>query len=418
MPQYQTSGDTKLLNRASVPVALLNGVLADPSHKTWGQVNHPDTTHGDGPEGIQVLGDYAAVTGSVYYDAGTSQDKSLLLVKWPITDPENVEALPWRSVKGFGEGWVAGPMTLIPERWRAALKGDVFVGQPGGLPIIGRQSFGPCGFSIRAKDLLTVDDVDATLLVGYQNNQTWQWKWSGPANDFFNSATEYNAVTFIGDDVVFIGRHGYGEPCYGGGTSDPSQVGPGMCFDPTTESKGTHAYPYRLQGLGYRVQELADVAAGKLKPHEPTAFWFPIVVPYFEHQHYKQAPGTIPKLDVIGADYDSEAQRLYVGIRAQDSYGYEPGPLIHALSVESIPRFPNAGPVLVRSKAPPIEPPVEPTDRDQLREEIAGLKEDLRVANEQLTIVESQRVELATELQNHRAAVSQFMSAFDQLRNL
>jgi uncharacterized protein (DUF3084 family) len=58
------------------------------------------------------------------------------------------------------------------------------------------------------------------------------------------------------------------------------------------------------------------------------------------------------------------------------------------------------------------------SELDRLREEIAGLKEDLRAANEQLTIVESQRVELATELQNHRAAVSQFVSAFEQLRNL
>jgi hypothetical protein len=49
--------------------------------------------------------------------------------------------------------------------------------------------------------------------------------------------------------------------------------------------------------------------------------------------------------------------------------------------------------------------PVEPSDLDQLREALAALEEDLRVANEQLVIIESQRVELAGQLQQVRAVV-------------
>jgi chromosome segregation ATPase len=61
---------------------------------------------------------------------------------------------------------------------------------------------------------------------------------------------------------------------------------------------------------------------------------------------------------------------------------------------------------------------VEPSDLDQLREALVALAEDLRVANEQLEILESQRVELAGQLQQVRAVVQRMANEFDQLREL
>jgi chromosome segregation ATPase len=61
---------------------------------------------------------------------------------------------------------------------------------------------------------------------------------------------------------------------------------------------------------------------------------------------------------------------------------------------------------------------VEPSDLDQLREALAALAEDLRVANEQLEILESQRVELAGQLQQVRAVVQRMAGEFDRLREM
>jgi chromosome segregation ATPase len=58
------------------------------------------------------------------------------------------------------------------------------------------------------------------------------------------------------------------------------------------------------------------------------------------------------------------------------------------------------------------------SDLDQLREALAALAEDLRVANEQLEILESQRVELAGQLQQVRAVVQRMAGEFDRLREM
>lgn len=404
IPRYLTTGDTTLLDRSTVPVApfVPDSLMVDPTNNTWSHIFKNDAGEGT-PEGVQVIGDHALFTGSIYYDADASQDRSVIMTEWPITAARlPAQTTPWRSVKGVGEGWAAGPITIIPEKWRAAFKGDVLVGQPGGLPIITRQSFGPCAIALKARDVLEVEDVDATLLLGYREGQGWPW--NGPANDFWNSATQYNSITFIGDSVVFLGRHGYGDACYGTGG-----VG-GECFDPANNNKGTHAFPYRVQGISYACQELADVVAGKLKPHQPKPFWFPLPFPIFEHPHYKLSLGTIPAVDVIGADYDSATGELYVGVAAQDSYGYEPGPLVHVFQTD-IARTPLERPLF--TVTPDLPDPTTP-----LEDEVMRLRGELEETRVHLDIVEGQRIQLATKLQAVLGAVRAITDNFEKSRTL
>lgn len=402
----RTVEETKL-DRSSVLVAPLveGSALADPSNNTWGVVSNPDSPQGAEPEGIQILGDKALITGSIYYDASGSQDRSLFVCDWPLTEQPPSPA--WKSVQGIGEGWAAGPVTIIPEKWRAALGGDVLLGQPGGLPIAGRQSFGPCAIAMTLQQAIEHEDVPAKLLVGYTQGQRWEW--NGPANDFWNSSTAYNSITFMGDCVVFIDRHGYGDACYGSGTDDPTKVGPGICYDPTNFSKGTHAYPYRVQGVGYYCRELADVAAGTIQPHEPEPFWFPIEFPTY---------GTMPEINVIGADYDSQRCELYVGVKGQDSYQYDPGPLIHVFTVAGVPAYPHpkATPVVVvPTPEPTPEPTIEP-DLEEMRAVLKEMTEELAEANKVIDAIEQSRLAVILELEQEQTAHQVTRAAYEGLR--
>lgn len=363
-PMYQKTGDTKLLDRASVPLAnYVDGVMVDLSNNTWGEINNPDVVDVASQEGFQVLGDRIVVAGSIYYDASATQDRSFFMAEWPITSVRPVNKTPWRSAAKIGEGVIAGPMAMIPEKYRDALRGDVIAGQSG-LPIISRQSMGPCAVSFWANDLITTEDFPNTMLVGYIGGESLVGGWSVPANDLFNSSTMINGMAFVGDQLIFVGTHGYGDACYGGGTGNPAEVGPDMCFDPTNGSKGTHCYPYRVQAWIYNVQDLIDVVQGKWLPHQLPVTWFPLEFPFFEHQHYKWPTGTIPKIDTNGVGYDAEACELHLCVRAQDSYGYEPGPLIHVFKVNNVASEPNPKPTVTALPAPGASTPTpvpEPT---------------------------------------------------------
>ena len=66
--------------------------------------------------------------------------------------------------------------------------------------------------------------------------------------------------------VLYFGRHGTGPYCYGEGT---------VCNDPTSSSKGDHAYPYVSQVWAYDVQDLIAVKNGQKNPWDvmPYATW-------------------------------------------------------------------------------------------------------------------------------------------------
>lgn len=425
LPKFQTGDMPDLLDRNSVPEAsYVDGSMVDPSNGTWNQLNNHDNA-GDGRiGGLQVLGDKAIAAGTIYYDAMAEQDVSFLMSEWPLPTDRPVNRTPWRSAAGIGEGWIAGPMCMIPERYRAALKGDMISGESG-LPIITRQSFGPCAISWHAKDLLTVEDIPTTLLVGYSSDHTTLGPWGGPANDLYNESTMITGMQFIGDNLVFIGTHGYGDAHYGIGTSDPALVGlpiPGSpynehydAYDPTNSNKGCHCYPYRTQVWVYPVADLIAVVEGRKQYHELVPTWFKLNFPIFGHQYYRPdptLPAGIPNVNICGIDYDAERQELHVAAASQDSYGWEPAPIVHVFKVNGVPSFPNPRPALDGVEplpetppvvvppppppppppvvVPPVEPPVDPC---------AGVKSQL--ANAQADVAAAQ---LGRDVANARVA--------------
>jgi hypothetical protein len=92
-----------------------------------------------------------------------------------------------------------------------------------------------------------------------------EWDATSP---LFNGSTQVRGVALPpgARSLLFFGRHGIGEFCYGTGED---------CGDPVDSSQGTHAYPYVHQVWAYDLNELAAVAAGDRQPWEvqPYAVW-------------------------------------------------------------------------------------------------------------------------------------------------
>lgn len=94
--------------------------------------------------------------------------------------------------------------------------------------------------------------------------------------------------------VVFAGRRGRGETCYGT---------PGDCSDPCGGGKGYHCFPYEPELVFYSVDDLAEVAAGTRKPFEVQPFATRSLLPEFlETCHYS----------VGGMAVDNTDGRLYL----------------------------------------------------------------------------------------------------------
>lgn len=434
LPKRATTGDTQLLDRTSVPAApYVDGVMVDLTNNTWPQIHDQGTSQGEVFMGIQVMGDRALITASTYYDASNACRRNMLLAEWPLTEPRQVTVTPWRSVGPTNQqGHAAGPLCLIPDRYRSVLKGDTaaFLAS---LPIVSRQSAGPGFNAFWTKDLLTMQDVPRNQLMQYSPDKGIPGHpWSNKeADDYYSQATSINGFTFINDSVIYVGSHGYGKPCYGTGQE---------CSDPTGDAKGTHAYPYRVQAWVYPASDLAAVAAGTKKADSLTPTWFPIELPWFAHQHYKLQSGALPRISINGIAYDSQECLLYVCAYAQDSYGYEPGPLIHVFKVisatpEPLPSLPQLG------ATTPSEPPLpDPTpELDELRKTITTLTAErdsfkaswensvqrekaweAKMAEEAkiTAAITTERDQYAGQLQNIRAAVKQVMEGLTALQKM
>jgi hypothetical protein len=130
--------------------------------------------------------------------------------------------------------------------------------------------------------------------------------------------------------VLFFGRRGVGDFCYGEGVSDPAlhktHCDPAYpdvlcCYDPVNSSKGGHSYPYVYLVLAYDALDLLSVKNGRKQMWE--------IVPYGEWQ--LNFPFANDNPEISGAAYDPSTQRLYIS----EDGGDTPGccgylPIIHA----------------------------------------------------------------------------------------
>jgi hypothetical protein len=233
---------------------------------------------------------------------------------------------------GAVPGVVAGYMGVVPPEWRELLGGPALTGQCC-LSIISRTSYGPAVSVFNPDQVGVAARVPSTQLVGYTASRPLAaLSGAGSKNTLFNATTRVGGVAFPAGtrSVLFIGRHGTGEVCYGVGVTDPAQHdtrlpgGGTNCYDPVFDANGYHAHPYQAQVWAYDANDLAAVAAGKKRPHEvrPYATWaLPDVADGAGDAKFRSAV------------YDPAAGRLYVVAQAGGN-----APRAHVYQIDIAPR--------------------------------------------------------------------------------
>lgn len=213
--------------------------------------------------GVLVKGNDMLVSAFPYYSNGTEDGTH-------FTRSTNFADTAVRGPLRVGttsSGTIGGYMAHIPAAWQSSLKGDMLTGQCC-LSIVSRTSYGPSVSSAYFNDVLAQSQPAATTLLNYPADNPLAPYGDSTPSELWNGFTRIRGVAFPDGtaSVLFFGRHGTGEWCYGEGSD---------CGDPIYGDQGEHAYPYRAQVWAYNAHELAEVAAGTRQPHnlKPYAVW-------------------------------------------------------------------------------------------------------------------------------------------------
>lgn len=227
---------------------------------------------------------------------------------------------------------VAGYMGTVPPEWQAALGGPAFTGNCC-TSIISRSSYGPSVGTFNPDQVGAVNPAPFTPLVFYdQAHPLAPYEGAEPSN-LFNGSTVMGGVMMPSGfrSVVFIGRQGLGDRCYGTGTDNqalhqtPHPEGNRWCYDPAQHSKGDHAYPYVHQLWVYDANDLAKVKAGQL----PTWAVKPTILPLTGLPSGNGNGATINS-----ASYDDASRLLLVTEHYSDASYHNP-PAIQVFQVRA-----------------------------------------------------------------------------------
>jgi hypothetical protein len=255
-------------------------------------------------DGTLVFNDRLIVSAYGYYDANANQVLSHFASSPDLSMVGDIEG-PYQV--GDWPGIVSGYMTTIPAEWQQAFGGPALTGNCC-LPIISRTSYGPAVSVFNPDDVGSLDLVPATPILYYPGEHPLaEWDSTGT---YFNGSTNIVGIAFPSGtrSVLFIGRQGIGEFCYGTGEE---------CNDPVDDSKGTHAYPYVHQVWAYDALDLVAVKDGEREPWD--------VLPYdlwVLDEMDSEGSATI-----AGATYDPIGGRIYITER----YGEDPA--VHVFQI-------------------------------------------------------------------------------------
>lgn len=123
-------------------------------------------------------------------------------------------------VAGTFASYLGGYMTVIPSEWQDSLGGKALTGH-GCTSIISHQSTGPSAWAFDPDQLGAVAPVPSQPLVYYnlEHPSLGTWDHPLPANPIYNISTLITGVVFPTGTrtILFIGRTGMGEQCYGDG---------------------------------------------------------------------------------------------------------------------------------------------------------------------------------------------------------
>lgn len=271
------------------------GLIDDGSIKLGGTLLH---------QGQLIVSAYS------YYDADGNQSVSHFVSSPDLSQSGDV-AGPFAV--GDWAGVVSGYMAPVPAEWQAALGGPVLTGNCC-LSIISRTSYGPAVTVFDPQDLGSQDPAPNIPLLAYPaDHPLAEWDATSP---LFNGSTQIRGIALPpgSRSLLFFGRQGIGEFCYGTGED---------CGDPVQSSQGTHAYPYVHQVWAYDLNDLASVSNGDLAPWEvqPYAVW------------------RLDEMDdsgsatLSGAAYDPAGGRVYL----TENYGEDPQVHVYQVSVPAAP---------------------------------------------------------------------------------
>jgi hypothetical protein len=295
-------------------------------------------TSGEPLGGLLVHGDLLVGTAFGYYDAGNVVRLSHFASSLDLAATGDfqgmfaVGAAPAIPNPAFIDGY----MGTVPPQWQGDFGGPAITGNCC-LSIISRTSLGPALSVFDPAELGSVDPLPATPLVGYPIDHPTLGTYGDQGDVLFNGSMAIHGVVFpeATRSVLFFGRRGTGNFCYGFGVSDPAQhetycdaAAPEVlcCYDPSNSSKGGHSYPYVYLALAYDALDLLAVKNGAKQPWE--------IIPYAEWE--LPLPFAQDYADILGAAYDPATQRIYL---SQDG-GDKPGccghlPVIHVYEVNA-----------------------------------------------------------------------------------
>lgn len=317
--------------------------------------------------GLLVSGDRLIGTGYIYFDASNVQRVSHYSRSRNLTTPS---FSGWSQVgQADKQGSVAGFMSPVPAAWQALLGGSAITGQCC-IPIVWRTSSGPAAFAFDPSKIGQAV-VAATPLLHYPMDHATLGPWAtdGRVNTTYGSTTEILGVAIIAGTrtALYFGRTGLGPNCYGSGTPDKALVGTTApdggpyCYDPTSNAKAPHAYPYRYQVWAYDLNDFAAVKAGTKEPYDvvPYGVW-PLEFPITE--------GTTV---LGGVGYDAQRQLIYVAqMRADQGGCCDFRPVIQVLKVNASATTPT-DPL----PPPPVDPLVQMTaERDAAIVRVVAIK--------------------------------------------
>ncbi len=298
---------------ATISLSSTAAILQDCSDVTEGRLGQID-------DGSVKLGGTLAANGRLivsaygYYDADGSQVLSHFASTTDLGQSGDVQG-PYQV--GDWAGIVSGYMTPIPAEWQTSFGGPALTGSCC-LSIISRTSYGPAVSVFDPYDVGMLNPVPAAPLVHYPSSHPLA-EWDATSL-YFNGSTNIVGVAFPtgSRSVLFFGRQGTGEFCYGTGAE---------CGDPVDSSKGTHAYPYVHQVWAYDALDLLAVKNGQLQPWQ--------VQPYelWQLDEMDDTGGAT----VSGATYDPVSGRLYITER----YGESPAVHVYQIVVADIPSANN-----------------------------------------------------------------------------
>ena len=124
---------------------------------------------------------------------------------------------------------MSGYMAHIPQLWQAMFGGmKALTGWCYGPSIIDRTSYGPAVSAFNPDDLGVLNPAPAIPLLYYDSDHMTLGAWSSTkANAVYGMTTEIHGVVFLDGtrSVLFVGRHGLGNPCYGRTTQNAALIG-------------------------------------------------------------------------------------------------------------------------------------------------------------------------------------------------